>query len=50
MREVDQGVDAFFTRPLEGDWPYMWIDDKGSDYIPREVDDQAMPVLIRFFH
>ncbi len=24
--EIDERVNAFLTRPLEGDWPYLWID------------------------
>ena len=24
--EIDEKVDAFLDRPLEGDWPYVWID------------------------
>src|SRR5271169_276148 len=24
--EIDERVNAFFNRPLEGDWPYLWID------------------------
>jgi transposase-like protein len=24
--EIDQRVQAFLTRPIEGDWPYLWID------------------------
>jgi transposase-like protein len=24
--DIDERVTAFLTRPLEGDWPYLWID------------------------
>jgi putative transposase len=24
--EIDQRVDAFLARPIEGEWPYLWID------------------------
>ena len=24
--EFDERVDAFLDRPIEGDWPYLWID------------------------
>ena len=24
--EVDERVQAFLDRPIEGDWPYLWID------------------------
>jgi transposase-like protein len=25
-QEIDERVQAFLTRPIEGDWPYIWID------------------------
>jgi transposase-like protein len=24
--EIDEKVKAFLSRPIEGDWPYLWID------------------------
>ena len=24
--EIDERVDAFLDRPLEGEWPYLWLD------------------------
>jgi len=24
--EIDERVDAFLNRPIDGDWPYLWID------------------------
>ena len=24
--EIDGKVNAFLDRPIEGDWPYLWID------------------------
>jgi len=24
--EIDDKIDAFLNRPLEGDWPYLWLD------------------------
>ena len=24
--EIDERVNAFLTRPIEGDWPYVWLD------------------------
>ena len=24
--DIDERVTAFLERPLEGDWPYLWID------------------------
>lgn len=26
VEEIDDKVQAFLTRPIEGDWPYLWID------------------------
>jgi transposase-like protein len=25
-KEIDERVGAFLNRPLEGDWPYLWLD------------------------
>src|SRR5215218_6086114 len=25
-KEIDERVDAFLERPLEGEWPYLWLD------------------------
>lgn len=25
-QEIDDRVKAFLDRPIEGDWPYVWID------------------------
>ncbi len=24
--EIDERVQAFLTRPIEGEWPYLWLD------------------------
>jgi putative transposase len=24
--EIDGKIEAFLNRPLEGDWPYLWLD------------------------
>ena len=24
--EIDERVNAFLERPIEGDWPYLWLD------------------------
>ncbi len=24
--EIDERVNAFLARPIEGDWPYLWLD------------------------
>jgi transposase-like protein len=26
VEEIDERVDAFLSRPIEGEWPYVWID------------------------
>jgi putative transposase len=26
VEEIDERVNAFLARPIEGDWPYLWID------------------------
>jgi putative transposase len=28
--EIDDKVKAFLGRPIEGDWPYLWIDATSS--------------------
>ena len=25
-QEIDERVDSFLTRPIEGEWPYLWLD------------------------
>ena len=25
-QEIDERVGAFLDRPIEGEWPYLWID------------------------
>ena len=25
-QDIDERVGAFLNRPLEGDWPYLWLD------------------------
>jgi transposase-like protein len=30
--EIDDKVKAFLARPIEGDWPYLWID---ATYVKR---------------
>ena len=26
VAEIDERVNAFLARPIEGEWPYLWID------------------------
>jgi transposase-like protein len=48
VAEIDERVDAFLARPIEGEWPYLWIDvriptksagdsDRNQPPIPREA-------------
>ena len=25
-KDIDERVNAFLNRPIEGDWPYLWLD------------------------
>ena len=25
-KEIDERVNAFLNRPIEGEWPYLWLD------------------------
>ena len=44
--EIDERVDAFLDRPLEGEWPYLWLD---ATYIGRvaSITGQARSTLTR---
>ncbi len=33
--EVDEKVKAFLSRPIEGDWPYLWMDAALRESAPR---------------
>src|SRR3954452_3344344 len=37
--EIDERVSAFLDRPIEGDWPYLWIDAtyEGQEQRPRRT-------------
>ena len=42
--EIDGKVKAFLDRPLEGDWPYLWID---ATYVKaRRRDGRVVSVAI----
>ncbi len=34
VEEIDDKVQAFLTRPIEGDWPYLWIDATSVTFAP----------------
>jgi len=41
--EIDERVDAFLTRPIEGDWPYVWLD---ATYIKVRRDHRIVSTAV----
>jgi putative transposase len=41
--EIDERVGAFLTRPLEGDWPYVWLD---ATYVKARRDHRIVSVAV----
>jgi len=41
--EIDERVTAFLTRPIEGDWPYLWID---ATYVKVRQNGRIVPVAV----
>jgi transposase-like protein len=41
--EIDARVSAFLDRPLEGDWPYLWID---ATYVKVRSNGRVVPVAV----
>ncbi|OYV53899.1 MAG: IS256 family transposase [Acidiphilium sp. 20-67-58] len=41
--EIDERVNAFLTRPLEGDWPYVWLD---ATYIKVRHDHRIVSTAV----
>jgi putative transposase len=41
--EIDERVGAFLTRPIEGDWPYVWLD---ATYVKARRDHQIVSVAV----
>jgi len=41
--EIDDKVQAFLTRPIEGDWPYLWID---ATYIKVRQNGRIVSVAV----
>jgi len=41
--EIDGRVGAFLTRPIEGDWPYVWID---ATYVKARRGDHVVSVAV----
>jgi transposase-like protein len=40
VEEIDEKVQAFLTRPIEGDWPYLWID---ATYVKGRQNGRVVP-------
>ena len=43
--EIDRKVKAFLDRPLEGDWPYLWID---ATYVKARQHGRIVSVAVSF--
>jgi len=41
--EIDVRVKAFLDRPIEGDWPYLWID---ATYVKARQNDRVVSVAV----
>ena len=41
--EIDERVNAFLTRPIEGDWPYVWLD---ATYVKVRRDHHIVSVAV----
>src|SRR6476660_10393513 len=41
--EIDEKVRAFLDRPLEGEWPYLWID---ATYVKVRSNGRVVPVAV----
>jgi putative transposase len=41
--EIDEKVSAFLDRPLEGDWPYVWLD---ATYVKVRKNGRIVPVAV----
>jgi putative transposase len=41
--DIDQRVKAFLDRPIEGDWPYLWID---ATYVKVRQDGRIVSVAV----
>jgi transposase-like protein len=42
-RRIDQRVKAFLDRPIEGDWPYLWID---ATYVKVRQEGRILSVAV----
>lgn len=41
--QLDERVQVILERPIEGDWPYLWID---ATYIKSRQAGRAVPVAV----
>ncbi len=41
--EIDERVNAFLNRPIEGDWPYLWID---ATYVKTRQSGRIVSVAV----
>src|SRR6516165_6319831 len=41
--EIDGKIGSFLERPLEGDWPYVWLD---ATYVKVRQDGRIVPVAV----
>ena len=41
--EIDERVKAFLERPIEGDWPYLWID---ATYVKARQNGRIVSVAV----
>ena len=41
--EIDERVHDFLTRPIEGDWPYLWLD---ATYVKVRQAGRIVPVAV----
>ena len=42
-QEIDERVGAFLDRPVEGEWPYLWID---AAYVKVRQDGRIVSVAV----
>ena len=41
--EIDERVQSFLTRPIEGEWPYLWLD---ATYVKARRDQHIVSVAV----
>jgi putative transposase len=42
-KEIDERVSSFLDRPLEGDWPYLWLD---ATYLKQRQGGRIVSVAV----